>query len=312
MKNCLLILLLSCCFLGFAQQDPQYSQYMFNHVVINPAYAGSKNALSTTLLVRKQWVGVSGSPQTNSMSIHGPVKSKHIGLGGHIIAEQIGPKRWGAAYADFAYRIKIGSGHLAFGASAGCISYRYDFAKISYADPSEVSINSDELNRNRTRFDANAGVYYYTNAMFVGYSVTHLNEPNLYDIVFSSNNASASALVFNLKRHHFLTIGRGFLLSDNLVFSPSLIVKSTGLKNGNSVDLNLNFLIKQKLWLGTSVRSSKTLVLLAQYSISNYFKAGYAFDMGFNKFSRNGGSHEIMLNYSFGKQKSHIISPRYL
>lgn len=312
MKRIYLYILLLTGLAANAQQDPQYSQYMFNHVVINPAYAGSKQALSTTLLVRKQWVGVNGAPQTNSISIHGPLKQKHIGIGGHVVAEQIGPKRWGAAYGDFAYRIKIGTGHLSFGISAGAVSYRYNFNKISYADANEVTVNVDEINKNRTRFDANAGVYYYSQKMFIGYSMTHITEPNLYDIVFSSNNAGASALVFNMKRHHFLTIGRGFQLSDNLIFSPSVIVKSTGLKTGNNVDLNLNFLIYQKLWLGTSVRSSKTLVLLAQYSISNYFKVGYSFDMGFNKFLRNGGSHEIMLNYSFGKKVSHIISPRYL
>ncbi|MDP2386937.1 MAG: type IX secretion system membrane protein PorP/SprF [Bacteroidota bacterium] len=311
MKNIIIILLLAIPVFVKAQQDPQYSQYMFNHVVINPAYAGSKNMLNATLLVRKQWVGVDGSPQTNSASVHGPIKSKKIGLGAHIIAEQIGPKKWGAAYGDFSYRIKLGNAHLSFGASAGMISYQYDFNKINYADASEITVNVNELNKNRTRFDANVGVYYYSNAMFAGYSMTHLNEPNLYDIVASSN-ASASALVFNLKRHHFFTLGRGFQLSEKLIFSPSLIVKSTGMKSGNTVDLNLNFLLNQKLWLGTSLRSSKTVVVLAQYSISNYFKAGYAFDFGFNRFSRNGGSHEVMLNYSFGKLNSHIISPRYL
>jgi type IX secretion system PorP/SprF family membrane protein len=311
MKKLLLLFILFVGFVASAQQDPQYSQYMFNHVVINPAYAGSKNILNATLLVRKQWVGINGSPQTNDISIHGPVRSKKIGLGGHIIAESIGPKRWGAAYADFAYRIKAGTGYLSFGLSAGLVSYKYDFNKINYADAAEITINTDELNKNRTRFDANAGVYYYTSKMFVGYSMTHINEPNVYDIVASSN-ASSSALIFNLKRHHFLTIGRGFKMSDNLIFSPSLIVKSSGVKGGNNIDLNLNFLLKQKLWLGLSLRSSKTLVLLGQYTINDYFKVGYAYDKGFGKFLRNGGSHEIMLNYSFGKLKTQIISPRYL
>jgi type IX secretion system PorP/SprF family membrane protein len=305
------LLFLGCAALSRAQQDPQYSQYMFNHVAINPAYAGSKQALSATAVVRKQWVGVDGAPKTNSLSLHGPVKSKRIGLGIHLTEEQIGPKRWMGAYGDFSYSIRLGNGKLAFGLAAGAVSYKYNFNQVSYVDPSEVA-NSNELNKNRVRFDASFGVYYHTKAWFAGYSMTHLNEPNLYNIVSSDTAGSSSVLTFNLRRHHFVTLGYGFRLGDNLVFSPSILVKSTGTKNGTNADLNLNFLIHQKLWLGASVRSSKTLVVLAQYTIKDIFKIGYAYDMGFSKFTRNKGSHEIMLGYIFTKNKSAVVSPRYL
>ncbi|MCD6066805.1 MAG: hypothetical protein K0S33_1631 [Bacteroidetes bacterium] len=302
-------LFICCALLSHAQQDPQYSQYMFNHVVINPAYAGSKQAFSATAVVRKQWAGVEGSPQTNSLSLHGPLKAKRIGVGIHITEEQIGPKRWMGAYSDFAYNIRLGAGKLAFGLAAGAISYKYDFGRINYSDPSEIPFDAAELNKNRVRFDASFGVYYHTKAMFIGYSMTHLNEPNLYNIVSSD---TSNALVFNINRHHFFTIGRGFKLGDNLVFSPSILLKSAGSKDESNADLNLNFLIHQKLWLGTSLRSSKTVVFLAQYTIKDIFKIGYAYDMGFSKFTRNKGSHEIMLGYIFNKKQSAVISPRYL
>jgi type IX secretion system PorP/SprF family membrane protein len=307
----ILVLFVGSWTLSRAQQDPQYSQYMFNHVAINPAYAGSKQALSATAVVRKQWVGVDGAPQTNSLSLHGPVKSKRIGLGIHLTEEQIGPKRWAAAYGDFAYNIRLGNGHLAFGLAAGVVSYKYNFSQVSYVDPSELA-NSTELNKNRTRFDASFGVYYHSKNWFAGYSMTHITEPNLYNIVSKDTAGTSSVLTFNLNRHHFFTLGYGFRLGDNLVFSPSILLKTAGTKKGDNADLNLNFLVHQKLWLGTSVRSSKTLVFLAQYIIKDNFKVGYAYDMGFSKFTRNKGSHEIMLGYLFNKNKSAVVSPRYL
>jgi type IX secretion system PorP/SprF family membrane protein len=307
----ILVLFIGSTVLLRAQQDPQYSQYMFNHVAINPAYAGSKQALSATAVVRKQWVGVEGSPQTNSLSLHGPIKRKRIGLGFHLTEERIGAKRWAGAYGDFAYRIKLGGGHLAFGLAAGAVSYKYNFGKVNYEDPSEIS-NNNEAGKNRVRFDASAGIYYHNKALFAGYSVTHLNEPNLYNLVSTDTAGTSSVLTFNLNRHHFFTFGYGFRLSDNLVFSPSILLKSAGAKKGNNADLNLNFLIHQKLWVGTSVRSSRTLVVLAQYTIKDNFKIGYAYDMGFSKFTRNKGSHEIMLGYIFNKNQSAVVSPRYL
>jgi len=305
------LLLLISCFVTEAQQDPQYSQYMFNHIIINPAYAGSKDIISATLQTRKQWVGIAGSPQTTNFSIHGPLKNKRIGLGAHIITEQIGPKNWNSAYLDFAYRVKMGRGHLCFGISAGMVSYKYNLSKINYNDPSEVSASTiNELNNNSTKYDSNFGIYYHNTKMFFGFGITHTTEPKLYQLV-STNNGVETPLTFSLKKHHFITFGRGFRVSDNLVFSPSIILKSVD-GNGN-MDLNLNFLVHKKLWLGTSFRTSKNLIFLVQYLINNKFKIGYSFDYVYGGISRGrNNSHEIMLGYNFKTSISHIISPRYL
>lgn len=295
--------------MGYAQQDPQYSQYMFNHVVINPAYAGSKDVISTTLQARKQWMGIEGSPQTNDFSIHGPLKNKNIGLGGHVFLEKIGPKSWGSAYLDFAYRIKIRSGHLCFGVSAGMVSYKYNFSKINYADASEIPASTiNELNKNSTKYDSNFGIYYHNSKMFFGIGITHTTEPVLYKIASDSGTAS---LNFNLKKHRFFTIGRGFRLSDNVIFSPSVLVKS--IDGGGAIDLNLNFFLYKKVWMGVSSRTTKNFVFLTQYLITPSFKIGYSFDYVYGGISRGrNNSHEIMLGYNFNSSKSHIISPRYL
>lgn len=295
-----------------AQQDPQYSQYMFNQVVINPAYAGSKINWNATAIVRNQWVGIKGAPKTVSLSLNGPIKVKNLGVGGHVVGETIGPKSWTAMYSDISYKIRLGGGHLAFGLSAGMVSYKYNFSALDYADPTEMPSDLNELNKNKTSFDASFGLYYYNKSTYIGLSSSHINQPQLYNIASSDTTGTGSALIFNLTKHNFLTFGHGFIINDNLVFSPSLMIKTANKGIGRSMDLNLNFLINKKLWAGISMRSSKTYVLLAQYTLNNKFKIGYSYDANFSLLSRNRGSHEIMLGYVFLKQGSSIISPRFL
>jgi len=298
---------------SIAQQDPQYSQYMFNHVVINPAYAGSKDVLSATAQIRKQWVGIDGAPQTNDISIHGPLKKKHIGIGGHMMLETIGPKRWAAAYGDFAYRLRLGHGDLGFGLSAGIMSYQFDFSKISYGNQNEINQNViGELNKNQTKFDGSFGIYYHNPNMYIGYGVTHLTEPKLYQITTNGSN-NGSSIRFNVRRHHFISFGRGFRLSDNVVFSPSILLKTLEFSDTFNADVNLNFLLQKKIWVGASVRSSKNIIVIAQYLINSQFKVGYSFDFNYGGISmgRN-NSHEIMIGYNLKSSASHIVSPRYL
>jgi type IX secretion system PorP/SprF family membrane protein len=298
---------------SFAQQDPQYSQYMFNHIVINPGYAGSKDVLSVTAQIRKQWVGIEGAPQTNDISIHGPLKKKHIGVGGHMMLETIGPKRWAAAYGDFAYRLRLGHGDLGFGLSAGFMSYQFDYSKISYGNQNEFNQSIiGELNKTQTKFDGSFGIYYHNPNMYIGYGVTHLTEPKLYQITTNGGN-NASSIRFNVKRHHFISIGKGFRLSDNVVFSPSVLLKTLETTQTFNADLNLNFLLQRRLWLGASIRSSKNIIFIAQYLINSQFKVGYSFDLNYGGISmgRN-NSHEIMIGYNLKSSASHIISPRYL
>lgn len=287
-----------------AQQDPQYSQYMFNQMAINPAYAGSKEALSTAILLRSQWTGIDGAPKTETFTIHGPLKKKKVGLGFTVIGDQIGPKKSIGALGSYAYRIPIKNGKLAFGLRAGIYNYTYNWADITYKDANDVYNTG-----NSTSIivpTADAGVYYYTNTMYIGLSATHLYNGRLTSV---SNQNGDNA---QLSPHFFFTFGKAWALSDKLIFSPSLVVK--GAKNTPSTaDINLCFLIKERIWAGISIRGSYGFVALTQIQVTDKLRLGYAYDFGINKIGRaGGGSHEIMIGYDFNIFKSKMMSPRYL
>lgn len=298
-----------------AQQDPQYSQYMFNQVVINPAYVGSREALSATIDLRKQWIAMEGSPRTGTISLHGPLPVKSIGLGGHLINEAIGPAKWNAAYFDFAYRLRLGKGKLSFGLAAGAVSYNMNLLQTHYKDQGEAFPNMNA--GARTKFDASAGFYYYTNSFYIGGSATHITKPNLYSNIYYFTNAQSQAdtayVNFSLRPHGFLYLGKGFLVNENFVINPSLLFKNDNPNRMGMVDLNCNFLLRKKLWLGFSLRSQYGLVLLGQYAVNDQLRIGYSYDRGFNRLGAvAGGSHELMIGYNFNIFKSKMLSPRYL
>lgn len=296
-----------------AQQDPQYNQYMFNQLVINPAYAGSKDAISAVMDLRKQWVAMPGSPQTGSLSLHGPLLLNSLGLGGHLIMESIGPTDWTAAYFDAAYRFKLKRGKLSFGISAGMVNYNINTSKLDYKDAGEPLLN---YTGPRTKFDINAGFYYYNQSFYVGGSVTHLNKPTLYDAsvapISTSPNAPNISLFFSLQSHYFLYAGKGFQLNENVLFNPSVMVKYV--QGGTpSADLNLNFLLKNRIWVGVSARLGYGFVALVQVFVTDKFKVGYAFEQGINRIGIQGqSSHEVVLSYDLNIYKSKMLSPRYL
>jgi type IX secretion system PorP/SprF family membrane protein len=287
-----------------AQQDPQYSQYMFNQLALNPAYAGSKEALSTAVFLRSQWTGIEGAPQTETLTLHGPLKKKKVGLGLTIIADQIGPKNSIGVLGSYAYRIPIRNGKLAFGLRAGVYSFTYNWNNISHKDQSDVVY----LNNPNSKIvpTADAGIYYYTNTLYVGFSATHLYNGRLTSV--SSQNGDDS----QFSPHYFFTFGKAWSLSEKVIFNPSIMVKAANNSPG-AVDINASFLLNQKIWLGASARSGYGVVVFTQIYLTDKFRFGYAFDFGFNKIGRaGGGTHEIMLGYDFNIYKSKMTSPRYL
>ncbi len=299
-----------------AQQDPQYSQYMFNQLVINPAYAGSKDALSAVADVRQQWVSMPGAPQTGTISMHGPLPFKSVGIGGHMVYENIGPATWAAAYADYAYRIKIKTGKLSLGLSTGAVNYNFRTNEMLYKNSGEVFPN--QYPGPKTTFDVSTGLYYYTRTFFFGASATHLTAPKLYDANFNSTSATGvtttSKMFFNLQPHIFIYTGKAFEINENFIVNPSIMIKA--IQNNlqtPSIDINCNFLLKQVLWVGVSGRLGYGFAGLIQYYVNPNFKIGYCYDMGLNKIGTYGQStHEIVLSYDFRVYKTKIMSPRYL
>ena len=302
--------------ISFAQQDPQYSQYMFNQMVINPAYAGSKEAVSTVADLRQQWVSMPGAPQTGTISMHGPLPFKSIGIGGHMVYEKIGPATWSAAYADCAYRLKIGKGKISLGLSAGLVNYNFRVGEMTYKNSGEVFPNN--YPGPKTTFDAGSGLYYYTRTFFFGASVTHLTAPTLFskstDTTDASGTTSISKVFFNLQPHIFIYTGKAFEINENFVVNPSVMIKAIQNNiSSPSIDVNCNFLLAKVLWLGASYRIGYGVAGLLQYYVNPHFKIGYCYDMGFNKIGTYGqATHEIVLSYDFRVYKSKIMSPRFL
>ena len=295
-----------------AQQDPQYSQYMFNQLVVNPAYAGSREALSAVADLRQQWISMPGAPQTGTISMHGPLPFKNVGVGGHLIYENIGPATWAAAYTDYAYRIKVASGKLSVGLSAGAVNYNFRTGEMLFKNAGEVFPN--QYPGAKTTFDVAAGLYYYTKNYFIGASATHLTAPKLYDESFDYSATQTSKMFFNLQPHVFLTGGYAFEINENIVVSPSLMLKAiqTSIQSP-SVDINCNVLLKKCLWVGVSGRIGYGVAGLIQYYVNENFKIGYCYDMGFNLIGTYGqSSHEIMLGYDFRIFKTKTLSPRLL
>ena len=298
-----------------AQQDPQYSQYTFNQMVINPAYAGSKEALSGVVDMRQQWSGFDGAPQTQSFSFHGPVFKKRIGLGLSGYNDAIGPKRITAAYANVSYMLPISNAlKLSFGIRGGVANYVFDFSKMNYRDPGEINAFAN-MDANKMKADFDAGIYLKSNSFYAGFSATHLNAAYIYKDKISFQSLSGDQveydLTYKLSTHLFGILSKGFSVGENLVINPTIIYK--GVSEIHSIDANLNFLIHQRLWLGAFYKSNTHLGALIQVYVTNGLKIGYAFDTGVGSVQRTLGSgHEIMLGFDFNPFKTKMLSPRYL
>lgn len=297
-----------------AQQDPQYSLYQFNQLAINPAYAGARDAIAVVMDMRKQWVGFDGSPTTLGASIHSPILNGKVGIGLNLISDEIGAKNVTGAYGNFAYILKLGNRtKLSFGVRAGYLNYKFDFSKVNYKDANESTI-TDLSNTSKGTIDIDAGLFLKSNSFFAGFSATHLNQSKIYSIDFLKTDSSGQTLNYNttyaLNPHLFLVMGKAFAFSENFVFSPSINLRHVQAQN--SLDINLNFLLKKKLWLGVYHRFDYGFGALVQVYATEKLRIGYSFDTGMGSKRRLGASHEVMIGFDFGTHKAKTLSPRFL
>lgn len=290
-----------------AQQDPQFNQYFFNPLGINPAYAGSRGTLSAVAIHRTQWVGFKGAPSTESFAIHSPTRSKKMGLGLQILNDRIGPKNTTVISGIYAYKIRLGRGKLGFGLRASLYNYVFNWDEIEYRDNSNFgSIERGKETYYTPSFDF--GMYYSDRRNYIGVEITHLNEGKLgiqaadnVNIDFASRQQSQA----------ILTAGKAFVISRILTFKPSILVKTTS-NQPAFIDLNASFLLREKLWLGASFRRGYGAVAIMEYNITKALRVGYSVDFALTTLNRqNGGSHEIFIGYDLKLFKSGIISPRY-
>jgi len=304
MKKIFTILLLVMATTAFAQQDPLFSQYMFNKLALNPAYAGSRESLSVDVLNRYQWVGIDGAPKTLSASVHTPLRNPHIGLGLNVYHDNIGNSIYEGALATFAYRIIFPEGKLAFGLQAGIKHVDFDWSQMMVIDPEDQMFLGQQ--KNQAVPDANFGVYYYTNRYFVGFSSKQLLQNQMGEVVINGRTEFTKLL-----RHFYGIAGAAFPLSDNVVFRPSMLVKFV--KDAPpQLDLNASFLLANTFWVGASYRTEKAVSLMTEFNLTHNLRLGYSYDIWFNELrSENKGSHEIRLGLDLDVFQSRMHTPRY-
>lgn len=280
----------------YSQQDPQYTQYMYNMNILNPAYAGSRGFTSIGILGRTQWVGVEGAPQTATLSINGPV-GKNVGLGFSVIHDEIGPVKEDNLYGDFSYTLVTSEeSRLAFGIKVGAT-----FLNVREV----ITVDPDPLNTAISQIAPNfgAGLMFYNERFYAGISAPNFLETRYLD---TKNGIVSTA---SEKMHYFLTTGYVFDLDYNLKLKPSAMVKAT---TGAplSVDLSLNLLVQEKVELGLSVRLDDSISAMVGFQVNQALRIGYAYDYTTSKFGNfNSGSHEIMIMFDINKKK--MKSPRF-
>ena len=291
----------------YSQQDSQFTQYMYNTVNINPAYAGSRGVLSIFGLHRNQWVGLDGAPVTNTLSLNSPINGSNIGLGLSFINDRIGPSDENSISADISYSVKTSeTAKLSFGLKATANLLNVDFTKLSRFDQADFlgATNID----NRFSPNIGAGIYYHSEKSYIGLSVPNFLETKHFDKGASS---LATASVASERMHYYLIGGHVFDLSETIQFKPAFlgkIVQGAPLQ----VDLSANFLFNEKFTAGLAYRWDAAFSALLGFQVSNSLMIGYAYDMEVTKLANfNSGSHEIFLRYELFKNYDKVISPRF-
>lgn len=316
------------CSLAFSQQDPMFTKYMFNGLVYNPAYAGSKDHMALGVLHRTQWWGIEGAPTTQSFTIHTPLKNERVGVGLSAVNDVVGPTHTMQANLAYAYRIPLGKARLSVGLQGGVTNWRADWSKLELFQQDDEAFA--ESNPNYWLPNFGGGIYFYTPRFYVGFASPHLIE---YDLRKNVDQAQRWSKTY---RHYFFSIGTAIpLKGEMLVFKPSLLLKNVGLfSNFNKdqyfeelgapteFDVDLSLLFYQALWVGVSFRSAveafndtssfDSVDFWASYYLTNGLRIGAAYDYTLTElqdFAK--GSFEVMLGYEFNYKTKRAVTPRY-
>ena len=302
MKNYIYNLLLLFGILSYSQQDSQFTQYMYNTINVNPAYAGTRETFSAFVLHRNQWVGLDGAPVTNTASINTNVGDSRFGVGLSFVNDNIGPTQENAISADIAYIIPLsGEYKLSFGIKGTANLYSLDISKLNI---NPLYQNDPEFQNLNGKLSPNfgTGVYFYSDKFYVGASVPNFNKTKYYNANDVSINTKSVS--------YYLLSGYVFDLSETVKFKPSFLAK---VYEGApfQLDVNANFMFNDKFVIGGSYRLNSAVSLLAGFQFSNSWFLGYGYDLETTKLSNyNSGSHEIFLRYEIFKN-TRISTPRF-
>ena len=287
---------------GFAQQDSQYTHYMYNTININPAYAGSRGVTSIFGLHRTQWVGLDGAPTTNAFSINTPIRNSRLGLGLSFVNDKIGASDQNNISADLSYTIPTSEKYnLSFGIKATANLLNVDYTKLDrYNGGSPVFQNNID---NEFSPNIGAGVYYHSDKMYVGFSV-----PNFLDVKHFDDNASAA---IQDRMHYYLMGGYVFDVSPSVKLKPSVLTKMVS-GAPLQVDVSANVLLQDKFTLGLSYRWSAAATAMAGIQVTDGLHIGYSYDFDTTSLENyNSGSHEIFLRFELFNIQKRIITPRF-
>ena len=284
-----------------AQQDAQFTQYMYNTISVNPAYAGSRGVLSVFGLYRTQWIGLDGAPETSTFSINTPLNSSKLGLGVSLVNDKIGPTNENTLSADLSYSIPTSETFkLSFGIKATANIFNLDFNKLSYEDQDDPQFQDLD---NKFTPNIGAGVYWHSDRAYLGLSVPNFIETNRYD-----DNDTA---IFKDKINYYLIAGYVFDVNYDIRFKPALLTKMV---QGAplQVDVSGNFMFYDKFTVGLAYRWSASVSAMAGFQVSDGLYIGYGYDHETTNLRKyNSGSHEIFLRFEFFNKYNKMISPRF-
>jgi type IX secretion system PorP/SprF family membrane protein len=306
-----------------AQQTIQFSQYVFNGLAVNPAYAGYKDAWTLNLSSRVQWVGINDAPQTGTASIDGLLNTdnKNVGIGLLATFDRLGPENTSSVYFNYAYRLRLDNDdtkRLCFGLAAGAEQYSIDGSKFNATDQGDGVIPIGIVSKFTPDF--RVGIYYYSPSVYFGASVFNL-------LSGAGIKAIDNTEIVALVRPAYITGGVLVPLSEHLDLKPSLMIKED-FKGPTNVDVSSYILLNKILWLGASYRTgiaiwnksglvsavdnNDAIAAIAQFYINDHFRVGYSFDFTTSKLANyQNGSHEISLSLTLPEKKQRVISPRY-
>ena len=288
---------------SYSQQDAQYTQYMYNTINVNPAYAGSRGVMSIFGLHRTQWVGLDGAPVTNAFSVNSPIENTNLGVGLSFVNDRIGPTVENTISTDLSYTIPVSETYkLSFGIKATANLFSFDRDKLNIPSQSQGDPLLQSLSNNFSP-NVGAGVYFHSDKSYLGLSV-----PNFFQTKRYNDNDYA---VYKERMNAYLIGGYVFDLSPNLKFKPAFLGKMV---QGAPLQLDVsgNFLINDKFVLGAAWRWSAAASLMAGFQVSDGLYMGYGYDLETTKLAHyNSGSHEIFLRYELFKRQNRIVSPRF-
>lgn len=287
-----------------AQQDAMYTQYMFNTLAINPAYAGSRNVTSATALYRNQWTGIDGAPKTGTITLDAPILNKRFGIGLQFVSDKLGITQTNMGVVSAAYRIRMERGTLAFGIQTSVSQYRADYTSVLLNNSGYDPAFSENVNK--VLFNFGTGIYYNSDKFYVGLSAQDLISNRL-----TSYESPDSDLQSTQSLHVFLASGYVFPVGQDFKLKPSFLIK--GVKGAPiEADINATLWIKDVIGIGAQYRTSADIAGMLEIQATPQVRIGYAYDYSTTSLkSFNSGSHEIMIRYEFGFEKGKILSPRY-